>query len=68
MADLAARLLHAHEARDTPALARLYRQAAQQAQGEARAFFLTHAFVFALEAGSPEAPQIETDLSAMGRH
>lgn len=65
---LNAAMLAAHEARDGPALARLYRMAADQADDpQAAGFYLTHAFVFALEAGMAEAVDINRRLVAAGR-
>ncbi|MFK7881046.1 MAG: hypothetical protein AB8B75_14865 [Roseobacter sp.] len=66
--DLNAQLLAAHEADDTRALARLYAQAAEVATNDdGRGFFLTHALVFALEAGAPEASALRQELIEMGR-
>ncbi|MEM1352382.1 MAG: hypothetical protein AAGF27_08550 [Pseudomonadota bacterium] len=61
-------LLAAHRENDRARLARLYAQAAEQAEDEnARGFFLTHAYVFALEAGEPSAPALRTMLIDMRR-
>ena len=60
------RLLAAHEAGDPAQLARLYAEAADTAHGEAAAFYLTHAWVFALEAGAPEARAYEARLAERG--
>ncbi len=66
---LDARLLAAHAGRDGRALIALYQEAAASVTDEtARAFYLTHALVFALEAGAPEADGIAAALHAMGRH
>lgn len=67
MSDLDHRLLAAHASGTPATLARLYREAGEATQGTPRAFYLTHAFVFALEAGLPDAAAIEADLQAMGR-
>ncbi|WP_375174804.1 hypothetical protein [Pseudooceanicola sp.] len=67
MSDLNHRLLAAHATGNPAALARLYREAGEATQDTARAFYLTHAFVFALEAGLPDATEIEADLQSMGR-
>ncbi len=68
MSDLDARMIAAHEARDQAALIRLYTQAADQANDlTAACFYLTHAYVFALEAGAPEAPGLHARLKAQGR-
>ena len=70
-AALDAALLKAHADGDGPALARLYTQAADLAQtdGDAQAmcFYLTQAYVFALEAGSTDAPLLHARLLAEGR-
>lgn len=64
-------LLEAHARRDGKTLVRLYTQAADryEAEGEidAACFFLTHAFVFALEAGAPEARELNLRLAERGR-
>ncbi len=66
--DLDARMIAAHEARDQPALIRLYTQAADQANDlNAACFYLTHAYVFALESGAPEASTLHARLKAHGR-
>lgn len=59
-------LLAAHEAGDLPRLVTLYTQAADVVEGEARAFFLTQAYVFALEVGHPTADRLHTRLADMG--
>ncbi len=67
MSALDERLIAAHEARDNGLLVDLYLQAAQETQEtEAVAFFLTHAYVFALEAGLVEAPVLRQRLIDMG--
>ncbi len=66
--DLDARMIAAHEAGDTGALIRLYTQAANEANAlDAECFYLTHAYIFALEAGAPEAPILRARLKAHGR-
>ncbi|MBM2577716.1 hypothetical protein JQC91_15520 [Jannaschia sp. Os4] len=45
----------------------LYLRAAERADGDAAAFFLTHAWVHALEAGDAAAPALEARLRALGR-
>lgn len=68
MNDLDARLLAAHAADDRAALITLYTEAGETAADEiARSFYLTHAFVFALEAGDPRAAELRARLKAMGR-
>jgi len=59
-------LLAAHAARDSPRLIGLYAEAASSAKGAAGAFYLTHAYVFALESGDPRAPDLKARLVAMG--
>ncbi|AXT29003.1 hypothetical protein D1823_20085 (plasmid) [Ruegeria sp. AD91A] len=64
-------LLQAHADSDLPALIRLYHEAASQAEQrrdhDAACFYLTHAFVFALEYGSPEADELNRKLYERGR-
>lgn len=68
MSDLEARLLAAHAAGDRPALIALYTEAADHAETEeAAAFYLTHAYVFALEIGAPDAAILRARLIGMGR-
>lgn len=62
------RLLAAHAADDRTALISLYTEASEAAIGDtARGFYLTHAFVYALEAGDPRAEGLRVRLQAMGR-
>lgn len=64
---LDARLLEAHERRDLAALVGLYTQAAEaRHQAEAQAFYLTHAYVFALDAGDARAQGLHARLVALG--
>ncbi|WP_317849276.1 hypothetical protein [Tateyamaria pelophila] len=68
MMELDARLLDAHARADTTALVTLYQEAAQGATNDAaRGFYLTHAHVFALELGHPDAHDLRSKLVAMGR-
>ncbi|MFT7595951.1 MAG: hypothetical protein ACI8R4_003284 [Paracoccaceae bacterium] len=68
MSDLDARLLAADAAGNLPDLVALYIEAADAAEVEAAAgFYLTHAYVFALEAGLSKAGVIRARLIAMGR-
>lgn len=68
MTTLHDRLLAAHAENDRTALIRLYCEAADTAQdADARGFYLTHAYIFALEAGAPEAPALRAILVTMGR-
>jgi len=58
MSDLDQRLLSAHAAGDYPALVSLYREAAEAStDADAAGFYLTHAYVFALELGHADAPK-----------
>ena len=71
MGDLDAALLRAHADNDTDRLVALYTEAADQAEGrgemDAACFYLTHAYVFALEAGAAEAATLNRRLAAHGR-
>lgn len=67
MSGLDARLLAAHAAGDHAALVALYTQAAEGRDDEAAAFFLTHAYIFALETGHPAASDLHARLKAAGR-
>lgn len=61
-------LLDAHRRDDKRALIGLYNQAADAANTEdAAGFFLTHAYVFALECGDDRARDLRDRLVAMGR-
>jgi len=65
---LDAAMIAAHAAHDQGALIRLYTQAADEANAiDAACFYLTHAYVFALEAGAPEAPALHARLKEHGR-
>ena len=68
MIDLDARLLAAHVAADRAGLIALYEEAARGANTDtARGFYLTHAYVFALDAGDSHAEVLRRELVAMGR-
>lgn len=71
LAELDRRLLAAHAEGDAGALVSLYTRAgdARAAAGDiaAACFYLTHAFVFALEAGLPEAETLNRRLFEHGR-
>lgn len=68
MIDLHGRMLDAHADNDSDALVSLYTQAADGAEDvDTECFFLTHAFVFALEAGDPRAQGLRARLVAHGR-
>jgi hypothetical protein len=61
-------LLLAHVAGDKLALSQLYAQAAdQQNTLDATCFFLTQAYVFALDAGSDQAKDLHRRLKDYGR-
>ena len=61
-------LLLAHRSDDKPALVELYAQAADATnQRIERQFFLTHAYIYALEAGNPVADQLCARLKVFGR-
>lgn len=62
------RLLDAHARDDRQALIALYEEAAEVAnREEARGFYLTHAYIYALEAGAPRARALHARLVSMGR-
>ncbi|MDF1717903.1 MAG: hypothetical protein P1U53_15160 [Sulfitobacter sp.] len=68
MSDLESRLLAAHACGDRAALVTLYSAAAEDAaEDEARYFYLTQAYVYALEDGHPQAPALRARLVAAGR-
>lgn len=68
MSDLDAAMIKAHNRADRAALIRLYTQAADLANSlDAACFFLTQAYVFALEAGADEAQALHARLVAHGR-
>ena len=68
MSDLHSQLLAAHDQRNHEGLIGLYTLAADRSNDLVeRSFFLTHAFVFALEAGDMRAPVLRSRLHEMGR-
>ena len=71
MTDLDAQLLQAHENQDHDQLVVLYTQAADEKEAlgdvEAACFYLTHAFVFALETGHEQLRTLNERLVAHGR-
>ncbi len=68
MTDLQERLLAAHEADDKPHLVTLYTLAADAAEDiDAACFFLTHAYVFALDVGDERALSLAKRLAEHGR-
>ena len=65
---LNARLLAAHAAKDKTALVTLYTHAADIAgDTDAACFFLTHAYIFALDLGDPRAAALHARLVEHGR-
>lgn len=68
MTDLNDRLLAAHARGDRAGLVTLYEEAAERAAGETETgFFLTQAYVFALETGHSRSAELRSRLVAMGR-
>lgn len=68
MSDLNAKLLAAHEGEDNDALISLYSAAASQAADiDTACFFLTHAYIFALERGDARAAALRAQLVSHGR-
>lgn len=68
MTDLDTRLLAAHEAVDRRLLVELYTEAADTVNDtDACGFYLTHAYIYALEADLPEAAPLCARLVSMGR-
>ncbi len=64
-------LLVAHEQNDNPALISLYTEAADESEQsgniDAACFYLTHAYVFALQEGVVEAKSLRERLIKYGR-
>lgn len=68
MSDLETLLLDAHGRDDRPALVTLYSEAADIAPDEGAAgFFLTQAYVYALELAHPQTGALHARLVALGR-
>lgn len=68
MSDLDDRLLRAHAAGAPEPLVTLYAEAADTAATpEAAGFYLTQAYVYALDAGHPMARDLRARLVALGR-
>ncbi len=70
MNDLNARLLAAHEADDRLALVQLYTAAADRIEAQdldAACFYLTHAYVYALELGHADCLVLRARLVKHGR-
>jgi len=69
--DLDHRLLQAHARGDNRALIGLYTEAADMNEArqdiDAACFYLTHAYVFALDTGAPEARELHRRLKDRGR-
>lgn len=66
--DLDAQIIAAHAAGDKLGLAGFYADAAKQAADlDARCFFLTQAYIFALDAGLPLATDLHKSLKEHGR-
>ncbi len=65
------RLLDAHARDDRQALVRLYREAADMSESsqqiDAACFYLTHAYIYALDTGASEARDLHARLKARGR-
>lgn len=62
------RLLEAHEKGDQSELVALYTEAAEHAQDEeAQGFYLTHAYVYALELGDARVQALHARLISLGR-
>ena len=68
MRNLNDRLLAAHKACDHAALVALYTDAAAHSDDpDAAGFYLTHAYIFALETGHRDAAHLRAQLVAQGR-
>mgnify|MGYP001816605539 CR=1 FL=1 len=69
--ELETSLLAAHQSGDLSDLIRLYGEAAERAEAagdiDRAAFFLTHAWIFALDAGDVRATELHSRLAAWGR-
>jgi hypothetical protein len=68
MTPLHDRLLDAHARDDRAALVALYTEAADAARNlDAACFYLTHAYIYALEKGDPDAEQLYCRLKVHQR-
>lgn len=68
MTDLDQRLLAAHAAGDRPSLVAWYTEAGNTSPDpDAAWFYLTHAYVYALEIDAPEARTLHARLKSAGR-
>ena len=66
--DLNARISDAHARNDKDGLIKLYHQAAQDSQdADETCFFLTYAYIFALETGHPLTHDLAQKLQSYGR-
>ncbi len=65
------RMLQAHAAQDLNSLIALYSTAGKRMETrgdiDAACFYLTHAYVYALELDAPELTELQTRLAAYGR-
>ncbi|WP_422050324.1 hypothetical protein [Shimia sp.] len=67
MSDLHQRLLAAHAGEDAAALVALYQEAADAAPDmDAQGFYLTQAYVYALESGHAATERLRAQLHALG--
>lgn len=68
---LDAALLTAHAEKDRATLVRLYQTAGEMRLAEgaenAGCFYLTHAYIYALDCGDPRAPELRARLIEFGR-
>ena len=68
MNDLDERLLKAHDANDLDALVTLYTEAADATSDPvAVGFYLTQAYIYALDRGNPSAASLRARLITLGR-
>lgn len=66
--DLDQRLLDAHARDDRMALVQLYKDASSVSNSEdAKYFYLTHAYIFALDTGHPLTSELHALLKTAGR-
>ncbi len=68
MTDLNTRLIAAHDAGDKSKLIALYTEAANSSNDlNTKCFHLTHAYIFALDTGSPQTATLHARLVSHGR-
>jgi hypothetical protein len=68
MTNLDARLIAAHDAGDKTALVALYTEAANSTNDlDAKCFYLTHAYIFALDTGANQTAALHARLVSHGR-